>query len=138
MPKDTAPSKRKATDRPAPLYDNSTRGYISTRTATTSIVTASNVASRQYTVQSQIIPGLPKPLYGNFDEALYRPPDWEEDNGTPGDMMDVDGDASAEMHSGLPGVTIKTKVLPSKRYANSVRVHFKYLAVTQLTMSTFS
>lgn len=129
MPKDSVPSKRKATDKPAPLYDNSTRGFISTRTTTASTFTASNVASRQYTVKSQIIPGLPRPLFGHFDEALYRPPDWE-DYDNPGDMMDVDnGDTSSGVHSGLPGITIKTKLQRSKRYTNSVRLSFLSIGV---------
>lgn len=126
MPKDTAPAKKKATDKPAPLYDNSTRGYVSTRT-TASIVTASNVTSHLYTVQSQIIPGLPKPLLGDFDEALFRPPDWEQHDDL-GDMMDLDN--GEVLQSGLPGIVIKPKVRLAKRYANSVCLS---LSITQLS-----
>lgn len=106
MPKDTAPPKRKATDKPTPLYDSSTRPFISTRTSAP-ITTASNVTSRQYTVKSQIIAALPRPLFGDFNEALYaRPPDLDDTD--LGDMMDID--TGNGLQSELPGIVITKKV----------------------------
>lgn len=119
MPKDTRPARKKATDKPAPLYDSSTRGYVSTRTSTV-IATASNITSREYTTHSQVISGLPRPLFGNFNEALYARPPFLEEHNSPDNMMEVDnGDV---LQSGLPGIVITKKVRSSKQYVNSVRL----------------
>ena len=118
MPKDTVTKKQKKSGgTPEPLFDSSTREYRSTR-----ITTASNVASRPYTVHTQFITSLPQPLQGDFDEALYaRTPLYEEQVNAP-DAMDVDnhGAGTGILESGLPGVVIKQKVRLSKRYENSV------------------
>lgn len=112
MPKNPAPPKKKV---PAPLFDNSTRGYLSTR-ITTSAVDSSESSSRRYATHSQIIPALPKPLFGTFDETLFARPDdfYLEES----DSMDVDGAPSNNeaIDSGLPGIAIKVR----KRYRNSV------------------
>ena len=123
MPKDAGPPKRKAHEDPIPLFDSSTRNFLSTRISS-SIVTASNVASRQFTVQAQIIPSLPRPLFGNFNEELYAMPDFEEP-GDSADSMDVDDETSSPgvMQSGLPGIivnVIKKGLGLAKRYLNSV------------------
>ena len=119
MPKDNATAKRKAADPPAPLHDSSTRGFLSTRT-TSSIVTASNITTRRYAAQSQIIPTLPRPLFGDFDEAMYARPTDQDDDQVPDSTIDVnDGSPAADVVDGrLPGIVVKTKVV--KRYANSV------------------
>lgn len=127
MPKDVAPAKRKAraTDEPAPLYDNTTRGYLSTRTPAPA-VTASNVSTRRLVVRSRLIPALSTPLLGTFDEAIYaRPTDFDNDNYDhtgPGH----DPSVPAVIQSELPGVTIKQ--VRSKRYLNSVRSYFSIIA----------
>lgn len=120
MPKDSVPAKRKA---PAPLFDNSTRGFLSTRSTATTF-TASNITTHRYATStrthSQIIAALPKPIFGAFDEAIYaRSYDSDEC-----DTMDVDGAASSGkvLQSGLPGIAIKVR----KRYINSVCLSFLY------------
>lgn len=116
MPKDSAPGKRKAADEPIPLFDNNTRGFLSTRTTT-----SSNASSRIYASRSRIIAALPKPLFGDYDEAIYTRPlhylDGHEDSDTTMDAVDDQG-----LQSGLPGITIKQTV--RKRYINSVRLFF--------------
>lgn len=110
MPRDNAPAKRKAADVPLPLFDNSTRGFLSTRTTTSSDTTSST---------SRIIAALPKRLFGDYDETMYmRPPqhlDGYEDSDTTMEAVDDEG-----LHSGLPGITIKQNV--RRRYINSVRL----------------
>lgn len=133
MPRDTVPAKRKATEPPAPLFDNNTRGFLSTRTTATTAITASNVTSRRYATHSQIIATLPKPLFGDYEEALYARPNDLEDS-----AMDVDDPASniEVLQSGLPGITIKQKV--RKRYLNSVRLSFCIIRHHSLTLCVLS
>lgn len=120
MPKDVALKKRKAraTDEPVPLYDNTTRSFLSTRTPAPAI-TASNVTTRP--VRSKLIPALSAPFLGDFNEAMYaRPPDLDDD-GYDHTGPDHDTSAPAVIQSGLPGIAIKMR---SKRYLNSVRFYF--------------
>lgn len=123
MPKDTRHEKKKT---PAPLFDNSTRGFLSTRT--TSTIGGLNDSSRRYATHSQIIPALPKPLFGAFDETLYaRPDDFSLDES---DSMDKSNDEAID--SGLPGIAIKVH----RRYRNSVRLSLLlHLVVTYLYCS---
>lgn len=116
MPKDLGPPKRRA-HKPAPLFDSNARPFLSTRIHS-SIVTASNVAFRQFTVQSQILPSLPRPLFGQFNEELFAMPDLQEYPDSD-DTVDVD-DETTVMQSGLPGVVVTKSVRISKRYLNSV------------------
>lgn len=132
MPKDLAPTKRKAraTDEPAPLYDNATRGFLSIRTSAPA-VTASNITTRRFAGRStKFIPGLPTPLLGAFNEAIYvRPTEYDDDD--MGHVADPNPDPSAPtvIQSELPGVTIKQ--IRSKRYLNSVGFYFAILAAAR-------
>lgn len=124
MPKDLAPGKRKtrATDEPTPLYDNATRGFLSVRTSAPA-VTASNITTHRLSARSKFIPGLPAPLLGAFNEAIYaRPTGYDDDD--MGHVMDPNSDPSTPtvIQSELPGVTIKQ--VRCKRYLNSVSFYF--------------
>lgn len=119
MPKDVAPKRKaRATDTPAPLYDNNTRGYLSVRTPAP-IITASNILSQRPIARSKIIPALPKPLLGAFDEAIYARPTDFDDNDYDHAGHNHDPSAPVVIQSGVPGVTIKPRC---KRYLNSVCV----------------
>ncbi|KAF7965306.1 hypothetical protein HWV62_44514 [Athelia sp. TMB] len=127
MPKDTVPSRKKkkvrATDAPIPLFDSSTREFHSIRTPAPAAITASNVTSRRYAIRSQLIPSLPKPILGEFDETMYAKPtelDDVDDSCAAGHAMDVDPNSASPtdvIQSGLPNITIVKTV--SKRYVNS-------------------
>ncbi|KAF7974955.1 hypothetical protein HWV62_10677 [Athelia sp. TMB] len=103
---------------PVPLFDSSTRGFLSTRITST---TVDGEAVARPAFFSQIIASLPQPLFGRFDEAIYaRPHDLDDDDDIQDTPLDVDGappSNSDTLESGLPGISIKKKV--NRRYVNS-------------------
>lgn len=128
MPKDANPNKRKATDAPVSLFDNTSRPFVSRRF--TEVNTSDTLAASRFKVRSCVTPGPQPSLFGNLEEDIYAMPyvfepgddDRTEIDATPflgppgGSSVTAEGESIAA----LPGLKI-TQKLPFKRYVNSVR-----------------